>query len=185
MPVTEATYRQLAEEDFENGWELVCGRLRKKPGMTLRHNSIAQVLTFVLQRQIPLDAYRVSHNQARLRLPGGTQYIPDVVVVPVDVMARHFDESGVESYAEPLPLVVEVWSPSTGEYDIETKLLEYQARGDLEIWRVDPRDHSITSWVRSAPGSYTTRRYLSGSARPAALPGVIVPLSELFQGPWN
>ena len=81
MPVSERTYRELAEEDFESGWELVCGELRRKPAMTMAHNTLASVLTFELQRQLPLDDYRCSHNQARLRVPGGSHYVPDVVVI--------------------------------------------------------------------------------------------------------
>ena len=42
----------------------------------------------------------------------------------------------LEAYADPLPLVVEVWSRSTGDYDIEVKLQEYQRRsgGDWRTW---------------------------------------------------
>ena len=39
---------------------------------------------------------------------------------------------------DPLPLVAEVWSPSTGDYDIDTTAPVYQRRGDLEIWRIHP-----------------------------------------------
>ena len=181
MPVSEATYRRLAEEDFESGWELVCGELRRKPGMTLFHNSISRDVSRALQATLPLDDYEVAYNQARLRLHAGTYYVPDVVVIPTAFMPAHLDETGVEAYPEPMPLVVEIWSPSTGGYDVETKLVDYQQRGDAEIWRIDPRDRSVTSWVRGAGGSYTMRRYIRGSIRLSALPGVEIVLAAIFR----
>jgi Uma2 family endonuclease len=60
---------------------------------------------------------------------------------------------GLEYYEQPLPLVVEVWSPSTGEYDIDSKLPEYQARGDKEIWRLHPYERTVRSWQRQPDGS--------------------------------
>jgi hypothetical protein len=53
MPVTENTYEQVALEDPEGQWELVCGRLRTQPGMTQDHNDIVSLLTFFLQMQLP------------------------------------------------------------------------------------------------------------------------------------
>ncbi len=72
MPVTEATYRQLAAEDLESGWELVCGKPRRKPGMTMRHNSVYRVLAFLLQQQLPIEEFQVAPNSARLRMPSST-----------------------------------------------------------------------------------------------------------------
>ena len=181
MPVSEATYRKLAEEDFESGWELVCGELRRKPGMTMAHNTIARIVTHLIQPQLALDDYEVAPNQARLRLPAGNHYVPDVVVIPTSVKPAHKDETGVETYPEPMPLIVEVWSPSTGSYDVETKLRDYQERGDAEIWRIDARDRSITSWVRQSDGSYAERRYTRGAIRLAGLPGVTLDVAELFR----
>lgn len=80
----------------------------------------------------------------------------------------------------PLPLVVEVSSPSTGDYDVDTKLPEYQRRGDLEIWRVHPYDHALTAWRRQPDGSYLEMGHTGGGVRPVALPGVAIDLDALF-----
>jgi Uma2 family endonuclease len=183
MPVTEATYRQLAEEDFESGWELVCGRLRQKPGMTQRHNTIADELNVEFVHQLDLDRYKIARG-ARVRTAAGNHYVPDLCVVPRDTMEPHKDETGVETYPEPLPLVVEVWSPSTGDYDVETKVAEYQLRGDAEIWRIDPRDQSLTAWQRQPGGIYRERRFGRGVVRPASLPGVAIDLDKVFRRAW-
>jgi Uma2 family endonuclease len=82
--------------------------------------------------------------------------------------------------ADPLPLVVEVWSPSTGGYDVDAKLPIYQQRGDLEIWRIHPFERTVTAWRRQANGSYTETIYREGILAPVALPGVSITLDELF-----
>ena len=149
--------------------------------MTMFHNSIARAVAGALLPQLPLDDYEVSPNQARLRTTAGTFFVPDVVVIPTAFMPSHVHETGVEAYPEPMPLVVEVWSPSTGGYDVETKLAEYQLRGDAEIWRIDPRDRSVTAWVRQPDGSYSEHRYTRGRIRVTSLPGVEVEVCALFR----
>ena len=80
-----------------------------------------------------------------------------------------------------MPLVVEVWSPSTGDYDVMTKLQQYQFRGDAEIWLVHPYDRTLTAWRRRPDGSYSETLYREGSIEPVALPGVCIELASLFE----
>ncbi|MBA4181238.1 MAG: hypothetical protein C0506_11670, partial [Anaerolinea sp.] len=79
--------------------------------------------------------------------------------------------------------VAEVWSRSTGEYDVESKFPEYRARGDLEIWRIHPYEHTVTAWRRQPDASYSETFYADGTAEIASLPGVRIPLAELFDLP--
>jgi Uma2 family endonuclease len=78
------------------------------------------------------------------------------------------------------PLVVEVWSRSTGDYDVEEKLADYQRRGDLEIWRIHPYERTLTAWRRLPDGSYEETIYRDGIVRPTALLGVEIDLTALF-----
>src|SRR5215211_6844876 len=82
MPVSEATYQQVALEDPDGQWELVCGRLRQKPVMTTEHNSVTRMLNVQLVRQLDEDEYVVSFDQTRLRIVAGTQHVPDLFVFP-------------------------------------------------------------------------------------------------------
>ena len=86
----------------------------------------------------------------------------------------------LEAYDAPLPLVIEVCCPSTGDYDVDTKLGEYQRRGDLEIWRIHPFDRTLTAWRRQPDGSYTESQYAGGTVQPVALPNVTIDLDTLF-----
>jgi Uma2 family endonuclease len=66
-------------------------------------------------------------------------YIPDVVVIPAAYKRPYEDDPrAFNAFAQPLPLVVEVWSPSTGDYDVSTKLRASRERGDAEIWFIHP-----------------------------------------------
>ena len=181
MPVSEATYERVALEDPDGQWELVCGRLRQKPIMTTEHNAVTRMLNIQLVRQLNEAEYVVSFDQSRLRIGSGTHYVPDLFVLPRSYERRLRQQPGTfEVYNEPVPLVVEIWSPSTGNYDVETKLKEYQRRGDLEIWRIHPYERTLTAWRRQPDGSYTETVHRSGELQPVALPGVTISLTALF-----
>ena len=181
MRVSETKYRQIALADPQGQWELDCGRLRRKPAMTFEHNRVQNVLGFFLQSQLDLHVYAVEVNSGRTQRTDENYYIPDVMVVPMAITGplRHRQDV-LEAYNEPLPLVVEVWSPSTGKYDVDSKLPEYQRRGDLEIWRLHPFERTLIAWRGQADGSYSETRYDGGIVQPIFLPNVRIDLDELF-----
>lgn len=180
MPVSEQTYRQLALEDPEGKWELHCGTLRSKPVMTLEHNDMIAELGYRLRHQLRRAEFRVRFDTTQVRRSATQYYIPDIIVIPSTVERRHRGRPDeLEAYAEPLPLIVEVWSRSTGGYDVRDKLPDYQRRGDVEIWLVHPYDRLVTAWRRQPDGTYIETVFHGGIIRPIALPGVAVDLDEL------
>jgi Uma2 family endonuclease len=181
MPVSEQTFLQLALED-PGQWELHCGILRRKPGMTAEHNYVASKLYFRIRLQLSEDQFDVRLNMGHVRRSSQSYYIPDIFVIPIDLLRPLRGRRDVlEAYTDPLPLVVEVWSPSTGDFDVESKLPEYQRRGDREIWRVHPFDRTLTAWRRQTDGSYTETTYAGGTVQPVALPNVTIDLDTLFE----
>ncbi|HEX6031440.1 MAG TPA: Uma2 family endonuclease [Tepidiformaceae bacterium] len=180
MPVSEQTYERLALEDHEGQWEYVCGRVRQKPGMTQEHNSVQWWLAVTLQNQLDRREFEVRSNAGRTHRPSASYFIPDVIVIPVSYFSETKGTGLLESYARPLPFVAEVWSPSTGEYDVDEKFPEYKRRGDLEIWRIHPYERSVTAWRRQVDGSYNETVYTSGEVPVLSLPGVRIKLADLF-----
>ncbi len=181
MPVTERTYQAIALEDPEGKWELHRGRLREKPGMTWKHNALSLDLAVQLVGQLDRRQYHVVHDSARLRRQDETYYVPDVFVVPAHYADHLRDRHDtLEVYDGPALLVIEVWSSSTGDYDVDAIIPEYQRRGDLEIWRLHPVDRTLTVWRRQDDGTYTESIRTGGTIEPIALPGVIVDLDALF-----
>jgi Uma2 family endonuclease len=180
MPVSEETYRLVALEDPEGNWELHCGRLVGKPGMTAEHNEVALALLFQLRDQLDPSQYHLRINMGRVRRSAENYYVPDVYVIPANLARAQRGTRELEFYDAPLPLIVEVWSRSTGDFDVDAKLPEYQRRGDLEIWRIHPYERTLITWRRQADGTYTELLYTGGTVQPTALPGVNIDLDALF-----
>jgi Uma2 family endonuclease len=183
MAVSFAEYEQISLEDPDTKWELVCGQLRQKPPMTTEHDDISRNLIHALALQVPWADYSVDKEGPKLGVPSGNYRIPDVCVIPRALIQERKATlpRRLEVYQQPMPLVVEVWSPSTGGKDEDDKLQEYRERGDLEIWRVHPYERTLIAWVRRPDGGYDESLYREGAVRPAFLPGVEVSLSDLFQ----
>jgi Uma2 family endonuclease len=179
--MSEETYRRFALGDPQGQWELHHGLLREKPGMSVEHGDVMMHLVELLLNQLDRNAFRVRAHHARLRRSADTYYVPDVAVIPTGIMQALRERPGsLDAYADPLPLVIEIWSPSTGGYDINEKLPDYQRRGDLEIWRIHPYERTLTAWRRRTDGAYTESVYRGGIVRPESLPGVVIDLDVLF-----
>lgn len=183
MPVSERTFLELAMEE-PGQWELHCGNLRRKPTMTAQHNEVASEMYFRLRQQLDRRLFTIRLNMGHVRRTSENYYIPDVFVIPTELVLPLLPRSDVlEAYDAPLPLVVEVWSRSTGDYDVDSKLPEYMRRGDREIWRIHPYERALTAWRRQADGTYAEFHYTSGSVQPIALPNVTIDLDTLFDQP--
>ena len=181
MPVTEETYRRVALEDPEGNWELHRGRLREKPAMSHDHNFAMFELGYQLRSQLDPSRYEVRVNAGRVRRLDETYYIPDVFVIPIELTTSLRGRWDVlEAYDAPLPFVSEIWSRSTGDYDVDKKLPEYQRRGDLEIWRLHPYERTLTASRRQPDGTYSEVVFNGGLVQLVALPNVTIDLDALF-----
>ncbi|MGI8550725.1 MAG: Uma2 family endonuclease [Dehalococcoidia bacterium] len=182
MPISEQTYQQVALEDPDNLWELVCGHLRRKPWKTTEHESVKRTLARTLIIHLDDRDFIVAMEGPKLRTSAGSYYVPDVCVFP-----RAFERvlrktpGQFEVYNDPMPLVVEIWSPSTGEYDVKDKLAEYRRRGDQEIWLIHPYERTLVAWRHQPDGTYTESRYRDGTIKPRALPAVEIEIQRLFE----
>src|SRR5437762_1467774 len=94
-------------------------------------------------QQLDSQQFDVRCNAGHLRRSAGHYYIPDVTVMPRSLVEPQLGTMELEVYGDPLPLVVEVWSPATADYDDQAKVIEYQRRGDLEIWLMHPYDRTV------------------------------------------
>jgi Uma2 family endonuclease len=178
--INEAEYTQIVLSDREHQWELVEGQLREKPGMSWEHVNIVSRLNVLLQLQLDWAQFRVL-PEARVRRPAATIFLPDLLVVPTEYGEPLRERPGTLAvFPGPLPLVVEVWSASTGNYDVDTKIPVYMQRGDLEIWRIHPYEQTLTAWVRQLDGTYLESVYRDGTVTLSALPSATISLAELF-----
>jgi Uma2 family endonuclease len=178
--MSETEYREFVLAHPDSQWELHDGRLVEKPAMSWDHGRTTSRLARQLLAQLDEAAYEVRINEGRVRRAVDTVFIPDLLVVPAAYGESFIDRPVLAILGEALPLVVEIWSPSTGEYDIDSKVPVYQQRGDLEIWCVHPYDRTLTRWVRQSDGSYVESVLREGIIELTALSGVTIDLDQLF-----
>jgi Uma2 family endonuclease len=148
--------------------------------MTQEHNSAARRLAMLLARQLEADEFEVGTNAGYAARDEANSFLPDVVVIPIRMIHAAGGTMKLEAYTDPLPFIAEVWSPSTGAYDVDTKFPEYKQRGDLEIWRIHPYERTVTAWRRRTDGSYSEATYVEGDVSVESLPGVAIHIESLF-----
>ena len=181
--ISEQEYRELPLHDSDRLWELWDGVPREKPLMSMKHEDVASYLGAALISQLDRRQYRVNINGGRTRLSPRSYYIPDVVVIPAAYKLPFEDDPrAFNDFAEPLPLVVGIWSPSTGAYDFETKLQGYREHGGTEIWFIHPYQRTLTAWRRQPDGSYAEETHRGGVVPVASLPGVVIDFDTLLDG---
>jgi Uma2 family endonuclease len=181
MLVKDRMLKVLTKAGEDSRLEVHRGKLREKPTMSIRHSDVMSYLGVRLALQLDRSQYRVHFNHDRVRRTEETYYIPDLIVIPMAIVGPDLLRPDVLAiYDQPLPFVAEVWSPSTGDYDVDEKLPEYKRRGDLEIWRLHPFERTLTAWRRQADGTYTETVYHGGTVEVASLPGVTVDLDALL-----
>jgi Uma2 family endonuclease len=181
VAVTQETFERVVLGDPERRWELHDGRLVEKPPMTFSHNRVIILLGAQLLGQIDLSRFDVRIGHGHVHRSAGSFYIPDLFVVPLErTIQPSAGADVVDFYPNPVLLVVEVWLPSTGGYDVDRKLPEYRARGDHEIWRLHPYERTLTAWRRQADGSYAESVHRGGTIEPVAVPGVTIDFDALF-----
>lgn len=181
--ISEREYRELVLTDSDHLWELWDGVLVEKPLMSMKHDNVTFYLGHMLANQLDRAVYRVNVNGGKTRRSARNYYIPDVIVIPAAFqLPFEHDPRAFNAFTEPLPLVVEVWSLSTGSYDFQTKLQGYRERGDAEIWFIHPYERTLTAWRRQSDGSYTEETIRGGVVPVVSLPDVMIDLDALLDG---
>jgi Uma2 family endonuclease len=151
--------------------------------MSVEHGYVALVLAAQLDNLLDDGIFRVRFQHARLRISSETYYVPDVVVISTAAERERRQRLGsLDTYRDPVPLVVDVWPPSTGDYDIRVKLAGYHQPGDWAIWSLEPYDCTLTAWRRQPDGRYAEFVDWGATARPASLPDVTIDLDALCAG---
>jgi Uma2 family endonuclease len=143
--MSEQDYERFVMAGAEGALELHDGVLVEKPAVTWDHGRIITRLARQLLPQLDEAEHDVRFNEGRGRKPDDTIYIPDLLIVPTAYGRDFAGRPVLAIFSGPLPLVVEVWSASTGDYDVDTKVPVYQQRGDREIWRL----HALEKTLRN------------------------------------
>ena len=119
-----------AMPDDGNRYELIDGMLHVSPAPWLSHQVVSAEVYDRLRAACP-DALRVLYAPVDVQPDTETSMQPDVLVL------RRSDLGGKNVKIAPL-LALEVLSPSTRLYDLNTKRSAYEKMGVASCWIVDP-----------------------------------------------
>lgn len=174
-----ATYERLAADPQFKLVELHDGIPVEKPGMSFGHGKLIRRLSVAIGGQLDEERFTCRFNHGKLAVLDASYFIPDVMVLPVP--EADIDDARGEIYRIPASLVIEIWSPSTGQYDQEEKLPGYMLRGDREIWLVHPHERSVTRWIRRDDAGYERTVLTGGVVTPVDLPDLTVDLDAILR----
>lgn len=158
-------------------YELLDGVLIVSPAPGTRHQRVGLVIGMRLELDCLEDMIALIAPFA-VQPSKSTELHPDVLV------AREADLTEKNLPTAPL-LAVEVLSPSTTLYDLNTKKAAYERMGVPSYWVVDPHELVLTVFELDAAGHYQQVTVVKGeegfqAVRP--FPVRIVP-AELLRGP--
>jgi Uma2 family endonuclease len=112
------------------------------------HALIIRFLSNILEAEIKrLNLPWVASQVLGIRTAPRRSRLPDLSVVPLEVVREYRDQSAVVEAG--VLLVIEVVSPESSKRDYRFKRAEYAAFGIPEYWIVDPMEQKVTvlQWV--------------------------------------
>jgi Uma2 family endonuclease len=158
-------------------YELIEGVLVEK-AMGLRESFLAVTLAAILLNFVrPRKLGIVTGADGMMRLTSGLVRIPDVAFISWERLPHR------RVPTEPIPevapdLAVEVLSTGNTPGEMARKRQEYFAAGVQVVWQVDPRARTVE--VYTTPDASTVLHETQTLEGGRALPGFVLPLSELF-----
>jgi len=163
LRMTADEYLSLDDDGFR--YELIDGVVVMSPSPGFDHQDVRgeienQLRNFVKPRKLGWVGSEVD-----LRLGSKLVYRPDLLFVSSKNHLRRPKRLGF-----PPELVVEVLSPSTTVFDLETKSADYAKFGILEYWIVNPDDGEIR-FLHLVRGRYVEAKPTRGKFASKAVPG--------------
>ena len=187
-PKGKLTYADYAATPDDERWELIDGVLYQMAAAPNRkHQDASENIGRCFADHIrPRRLGLVYRAPFAVLLPGESAVEPDLFFVSM-ARERILADRGCEG---PPDLVVEILSPSNRAHDLETKRELYARHGIPEYWILD--SDAETVWALTDPitdisgGVYTveTLYYPGDVLTTTVMPGLAIPVAELFANPW-
>ena len=140
-------------------YELVRGHLVAMTPPTWQHLLIARYLERIFTAAIEsIGEDWIALQGAGQQVDGETSRLPDVMVVPMSAIQDAGESTAILQVAA--ILAVEIVSPSSVADDYLHKLAEYEAKGILEYWLVDPQALGAARYIGSPKRPLVSIYYL-------------------------
>jgi len=172
LRMTAAEYLALPDDGYQ--YELIDGVVLMSPSPDFGHpNTRAELLT-LLRNYLRGRGLGVAVADTDVTLDGDVVYRPDILFVRAANIPP-----GTRRLDQRPDLVVEVLSPGTQVYDLNTKRRDYQRAGIPEYWIVDYANRSIR-FLRLKDGRYEDVTPSGGEFQSAAVPGFMLRIDEVW-----
>jgi Uma2 family endonuclease len=180
----QKTFRRWLDErpaSDINHYELIDGRIVMTPPAAWPHGTIgghigARVGTHVRKKKLGI----VLDSSAGYDLPSGDTVEPDVSFISSKRFAAGPKPAAGEFVRIVPNLVVEILSPGTAKRDRTEKKALYERNRVDEYWIVDPRRRQVTVFELEKRGYGTGTVFAAGRIRSRVLPGLDLPVEDLF-----
>jgi len=169
------------ENAAEEKHEYYRGEIFAMSGAKLQHNIVTINLTTTLKNKLKGKPCRPYGRDLRIHIEKNTLFTyPDISVICGEPISRSND--GL-NFLNPT-VIIEVASPSTRNYDRETKFKLYRDIPTLkEYMLADPEAISIESWFINGHGNWELREYRSiADILELNSIGVSMALGEIYEG---
>jgi Uma2 family endonuclease len=175
---TPEMYELLADEDLKLDYDGV--RLYIHSPATKEHEKLMFKLYTIIDRYLENDPGKgeVLGAHFSIKLPGGQQTEPDILVVPPGAVSpKEYEYTGVPY------LIIEILSPSpsTRFHDLTKKKEWYAANQVPEFWFVDPEAKEIlTYYLNSDINDYDESRINQGIILSKQFEDLQISMESLF-----
>ena len=176
--------RRLTLEDYlklpdDQDYEIIEGALYVSPRARARHQHIANRLNNILFNELEDTGRGVVIPDADLIVDDRDTYVsPDLMFFAGDRFAAVNPNEMLRIIPD---LVVEVLSPSTGDYDRTTKRDLYERLGVRHYWTVDGDRRALVEHVLQADGTYRERTVRAPEVfRPELFPDLEINLTQVL-----
>lgn len=163
--------------------EFVDGVMLAMTGGSEKHAQLAGRLVRQFNLSMGTSPCEVLSSDLKIRpLKYQRVFYPDVVVVCGRMERDDTSDRWLGGVTNPV-VIVEVLSPSTHRYDLETKLPAYKSIGSLKsILYVHQQEKAVEVWTRLPSGEWAWYEHGSGSFEVLGLPGVVLDVDGLYAG---
>jgi Uma2 family endonuclease len=176
------TYADYKEWELDEGerWEIIYGEAYAMSAPNTRHQEILGGLFNQFYNFLKGKPCKVYPAPFDVRLFYAEDESDDTVVQPDIVVICDEKKRGPEGCRGAPDLVVEILSPSNTAVEMERKRKLYREAGVREYWLVDSENKGLTVY-RFHNGEILTSAYGSAdTVSVAVLPGLNIPLEEVF-----
>jgi Uma2 family endonuclease len=130
------------ENDSDNRYELIDGKLQLMTSPSFRHLLIAKFIEKVIDDEIKrLNLPWLTFKEAGVRTGLRKSRLADIYVIKIDQVTEFIDQTAI-CQTPPL-LIVEIVSPDSIKRDYRHKRSEYAALEVPEYWIIDPLTNQI------------------------------------------